>query len=394
MFLRPFLLWVASSLLILSFGAMYTSSPNLATTADSRFLPLPIDNAIPVFTANALQNAHRWLAHPLYGIWDSSDRPPLQAGIYLSLEALLPGSDAPDVHYVVVEILLQGLWIFGIWGLLDALRARSRLVALILTAILFSGFVVVNTFFTWPKLFAAAYLVLLAAMLFTPSFKQFQGSAVAGSTAGALAGVGLLCHEGSLLAILAFLIVMVIQRRRPSRRFVLGAVAVLVLTQGTWMVYQKVIDPPGDQLARLQIADQVHLPGDRRPLLTVIAATYEKTPFGAIVSDKATNLELPFDDVPNYMVYNARLIESYFKGGKAGSALRNKAAAGLISVNFFYLVPSVGFLALGLFAWIAVALRDRHRRATSLMRFAGTIWIFLLVNIAPGRSSSSDRPPP
>jgi hypothetical protein len=260
--LRPFLLWVASSLLILSLGSMYSSSRILTSTAESRFVgALPIDNEVPLILADALQAQHRPLPHPLYGIWDSSDRPPLQAGVYLSQEALLPGSDAQAVHYEVVGILLQGLWIFGIWGLLAAVRACARLVALVLTAIVFSGFVLVNTFFTWPKLFPAAYLALLAAVLLTPSFKRLRGSAVGGATAGGLAGATLLAHEGSGLALLAFIIVMVIQRRKPSKRFLMGAAVVLVATQGSWMVFQRVIDPPGDQLARLPDRRSGETPG-------------------------------------------------------------------------------------------------------------------------------------
>lgn len=378
--LRPFLLWVVSALLIFSLGSMYPSSRILTSTAKSRFVPaLPIDNEVPLIVANALQASHRPLPHPLYGIWDSSDRPPLQAGVYLSQEALLPGSDAQAVHYEVVGILLQGLWIFGIWGLLAAVRARARLAALVLTAILFSGFVLVNTFFTWPKLFSAGYLALLAAILLTPRFKTLRGSAIAGATAGALAGTALLGHEGSGLALLGFIIVMVIQRRCPSKRFLLAAAAVLVVTQGSWMVYQKVIDPPGDQLVRLQIANQVTLPGDPRPLLTVTVAAYEKESLGTIVANKVSNLQTPFTGMSTYVVNSARLVESYFVSGKEGSTRRQEAVAELKKLNFFYLVPSVGFLALGFLAWAADLFH--RRRQTPVVSPADTIWLFLAVNL-------------
>jgi hypothetical protein len=381
-FLPPLLLWVTSSVLIFSFGATYTSSPTLTATASSRFVPgLPIDNEIDLILANALQSSHRPLDHPLYVIWDSSDRPPLQAGVYLSQEAILPGSDAQAVHYVVVGVLLQGLWIFGIWGLLAAVRVRARLMALVLTAILFSGFIIVNTFFTWPKLFAAAYLALLAGIMFTPSFKQMRGSSVAGATAGALAGAGLLAHGGTVLALLGFVVVMAVQHRWPTWRFVLSATAALVLTQGSWMLYQKVVDPPGDQLLRLQIANQIRLPGERGPLLKVIIDAYEKNSIGTIVSNKVSNLDTPFTDIPSYLVDNARLIEGYVMGGKHGSTTRSGASGVLIAINFFYLVPSIGVLSLGFLAWIAVGVRDFRRRAPPEMKLAGTIWLFLAVNI-------------
>jgi hypothetical protein len=382
-YLPPIFLWIASSLLIFSFGAVYTSSQALTTTAEARFVPsgLPTDNEIPFIVAHALQASHRPIPHPLYGVWHSSDRPPLQAGVYLSQEALLPGSDAQAVHYEVVGILLQGLWIFGVWGLLATVRASARLVALVATAILFSGFTLVNTFYTWPKLFAAAYLALLAAMLLTPRFKRLRGSGIAGVTAGALAGGALLGHEGSGLALFSFIIVMAVQRKVPSKKFVLGAIAILVVTQGSWMAYQKVIDPPGDYLARLQIANQMHFWGERSSLQAVIIDTYEKTPFGTIVSDKIANIEKPFEGIPFYLADTGHLIKSYFLTGKTGSTARQSSANDLIRINFFLLVPSVGFLALGFLAWLVAAIRDRRRRPTPVMRLAGTIWIFLVVNI-------------
>lgn len=146
------------------------------------------------------------------------------------------------------------------------------------------------------------------------------------------------------------------------------------------MVYQKVIDPPGDQLARLQIANQVHLPGDRRPLLTVIVATYEKTPFGTIVVDKVSNLVTPFEGVSTYVVNTTRLLEGYVLG-KSGTMSQQAAARQLIGLNFFELVPSVGFLSFGFFAWAACSVRDRRRRQPPVMRLANTIWLVLVVNI-------------
>jgi hypothetical protein len=54
-----------------------------------------------------------------------------------------------------------------------------------------------------------------------------------------------------------------------------------------------------------QIADQVKLPGDPRPLLTVIVAIYGKTPVGTVVGNKVSNLETPFADIPAYIESSA-----------------------------------------------------------------------------------------
>ena len=122
------------------------------------------------------------------------------------------------------------------------------------------------------------------------------------------------------------------------------------------------------------------LPGDPRPLLTVIVATYGKTPFGTVVRNKVSNLETPFADLPACIESSAHLVESYFMFGPGGAARRLAAVRDLRHQTFFYLVPSVGFLALGFFAWAAVVL-SRWRRPTPVMRLANTIWLFLIANI-------------
>jgi hypothetical protein len=143
-----------------------------------------------------------------------------------------------------------------------------------------------------------------------------------------------------------------------------------------------VIDPPGDQLLREQLAGVARLnPHPRSSLQTVIFSSYEKTPLGTIVSNKESNLETPFSNVSSYVVNAARLIEGYFMGGKQGSTTRHEAAGQLITINFFYLVPSIGFISLGLFAWVAVAVRDFRKRPPPVLRLAGSLWLFLAINI-------------
>jgi hypothetical protein len=113
----------------------------------------------------------------------------------------------------------------------------------------------------------------------------------------------------------------------------------------------------------------------------VIASAYDKTPLGTIVDNKVSNLETPFTNIPSYIAADTRLIESYFMSGTQASTTRAVAVNQLITINFFYLVPSVGFLSLGFFAWLVAVIRDRRRRTPPVTRLAGTIWIFLAINI-------------
>ena len=282
-FLRPFLLWVASSLLILSFGSMYTFESH-TFVHDGRiaeFLPfLPIHNAYSrLLMADAVQSSHRPSPHiPSTASGTRATVHPFKAGVYLSQEALLPGSDASDVHYVVVGILLQGLWIFGIWGLLEALLGRlllrgagtdwHPLLRVRRGEHIFSPGRSSSRRHTSP---------FSAAMLFTPNFKRMRGSAVAGATAGALAGAALLGHEGSpSRTSLRSPIVMVIQRRKPVKdnSSLVRSCGSRPHLRASWMVlpeggsiHPEISWPDCRSLIRF-ISRAI-----RRPLLTVVAAT-------------------------------------------------------------------------------------------------------------------------
>jgi hypothetical protein len=379
----PMLVWSASALLVLSLGALYgsTQGANVPATrlAATRFShPLPIDNAVPLTVSRAVSSSHRPVPSPLYGrIWRSSDRPPLQSGVYLAQQSLLPGHDANAVHYQIVGVLLQTFWVFGVWALLSAIRSSGRLAALVLAATLFSGFVVVNSYFAWPKLFAAGYVVLLAAMLLTPVFSSVRTSIAAGLAAGALAAGGLLAHQGSSLGLIALVLVMSLKRRFPSREFVLAAVAVVVVFMGTWSVYQRRYDPPGDELLRHSVASTTHS-RDPRPLPVVIASAYESRPFGTIVDNKLWNLATPFRGPWTYMVDSTELVTRYFRNG-VGDTRDRRAIFELRALTFYFFVPSLGFLSLGFLAWWVMLVR--RRRHTLLAKFAGTLWLFIALNL-------------
>jgi hypothetical protein len=262
--------------------------------------------------------------------------------------------------------------------LLTSAGIQSRVTGLVLAATLFSGFAVVNTFYTWPKLFPAAYLILLAAILLTRPAASLRDSAWGGIVAGGLAGAALLGHEGSLLAIIALAAVVLAQRRVPCRNFLLAALAVVVVLQGSWLLYQKVYDPPGDQLARLLLANQPNLyAGDPRPLPTVVISAYKAKPLLTIVANKQSNLVTPFKGGAQYLEDFYRVAASYIRGSTRS---RDLAVKNLRFISFFYLVPTLGFLGIGFLLWCAAL--TVGRRATPGLLLAGTIWIFLVANVA------------
>src|SRR5262249_19808811 len=120
---------------------------------------MPRDNEIPFTVANALRFGP--LPSPLFGDWLTSDRPPLQSGLFLLL-SLRNGT----VSYQVVAAWLQASVLVAVWMIvaaigLDAAQRRLTLLACCLLPVM-----LINTFFVWPKLLAAGYLLAVFALLF------------------------------------------------------------------------------------------------------------------------------------------------------------------------------------------------------------------------------------
>jgi hypothetical protein len=140
--LWPTALTAAAALIVLSAGFLYGGLETPFITAADRFShPLPADNQLPYLLAKAMQHARPPI--PFFGDWLSSDRPPLQTGISLSEFAYIRRS---PMHQILSTIS-QSLWIFALYPFLCALRIEFRAIRLALVVCLFSGFVLVNSFF-------------------------------------------------------------------------------------------------------------------------------------------------------------------------------------------------------------------------------------------------------
>jgi hypothetical protein len=96
------------------------------------------------------------LKKPMFGDWLSSDRPPLQTEIILSLG---PAIGSRTLDYETASVLLQCLWVFSVWLLLRAFRISRLSRGLVIGTIYLTGFALVNSFYVWPKLLAAAYML-------------------------------------------------------------------------------------------------------------------------------------------------------------------------------------------------------------------------------------------
>lgn len=369
--LFPAILMLLSSLWTTTGGFAYGGMRAPFITAWTRFShPLPPDNTIPFLFAEGARSGH--VPSPLLGDWLSSDRPPLQTAIALSHYPYTPQPRA--LGHTALAVLLQSSWIAGVWLLLVSLNTEHRAVGLVLAITLFSGFTLLNSFFVWPKLLAATFVIALSAILLNEKYlDQLRQSSLLSIIAGALAALGLLAHGGSIFALIGLFFTMLFRGKRvPKRALGLMLLSGLVL-YSPWIWYQKFYDPPGDHLLKMHLAGVDE--ASHRSLLTVVAGAYGKLTFGQWIEAKEQNAAMVLDHERDYWTSARELVASMAAGNRQGE---DHAAADLRIESFFYFAPNLGLLAAGPFFLLAGAWR-RYR--TQSWRTAVVLWTLIALTL-------------
>jgi hypothetical protein len=353
----PFALWALASGFVLFLGFLHGGSGLGDVAANTRFShELPTDNDIPRYFADYFYLHGHHGTPPPFGDWLSSDRPPLQIG-YVLFERPF-GWDA-GLHYQVLGVIVQQLWVLGMWALLCAAGLRSRTRGLVALAAIVSDVAIVHGFFVWPKLIAAAFLLAALAMLVSKDWPRLRRAPLAGALFASLCGLAMLAHGSS--AFFALPLVAVALWGRPSWRWVGAAVAVGIVLLGSWSAYQRYADPPGDRLVKWQLGGSLEI--DDRGSLETIADSYREEGLGGTLDNKWGNVTTLFEQGE---VERAESEAVDFVGeghfGKAIMAVR--------LVRFFGLFPLLGLLLLGPLAMLVARLRRRPRSRDPDWRFA------------------------
>jgi hypothetical protein len=381
---------ISAAAFSLGLGFLHGGSGKPLVTAATRYnWQLPSDNALPWLFARQLLSTHRPLPHYLVPGWLSSDRPPLQTGVYLLVRTVLPVADSDALLYQVVGTLLQCLWAPALWCLLRATGVSRRAIACGLSVVMLSGFGIVNSFFTWPKLFPAAFLVLLAAVVLTDGWETERNRVATGTACGLAMGLALLGHEGSALAGLPLVALVLINPRRWTRLQVgLLAFGTVVVLVAPWMLYQRYYDPPGNDLAKEQLAGQTKW-NPNQGLVSAVADSYSHLDLSQVIHYKWENVAKPLSGEPEQVQAFVTLENNLFGGGK--SAVRRAAAVRDLRTLYFYnLFPAVGLFVLGPLAQLYALRRNRTRRiglpaANRMWALVGLILIlWALVEFGPG----------
>jgi hypothetical protein len=361
----PLALWALGSVFLVFLGFVHGGTAQPLGTAATRFsVGLPSDNAIPFFFAE-------WFAHhghhgtvPVFpGEWLVSDRPPLQIGYVLSQRPF--GWDKPELDYQVIGVLLQQLWIVGLWALLVAARVGRLTRALVVLTVLLSDVAILNGFFVWPKMLPAAMLLAAAALVVTPLWGELRRRLWAAALIAALVGLAMLGHGSSVFGVIPLALIAA-YRGLPSWRWIGVAVLVGIAFMAPWSAFQKYDSPPGNRLTKYMLAGVPEV--DPRSTSEAIFDSYGEAGLGGAIHYKAENFVTMLGGGPM-----AEALKRGFNGLKAGDL--SLAIEEVRVVLFFCLLPSLGLLLLGP---VAMALaRGRGRRRPGDWSFALTCFFIV-----------------
>lgn len=366
----PVALWALGSAFVLFLGFAHGGTEGPLATAATRFShPLPPDNDIPRFFADwFFANGHDGVPAIFPGEWHSSDRPPLQVGYALSQRPF--GWDDDGLSYQVLGVVLQQLWIVGLWTLLLAARIGRVTRGLVMATALVSSLTIVNAFFVWPKLLPAAMLLAVAALVMTPLWNEVRRSLWAGALVASLCGLAMLGHGSSVFGIVPLALIAA-YRGLPSLRWLGVGLAVGAVLMGSWAAFQKYDDPPGNRLTKWTLASALAI--DDRSASEAIIDAYSEAGVDGTIDNKLENFETM---AGGPAAWDA--LETAFRSGDLEEIARS-----FRSVLFFYLLPSMGLLLLAPVA-MAVA-RARAPRGGAEWSFALTCFaVFAIGSVVWG----------
>ncbi len=349
----PFALWGLASGFVLFLGFLHGGTGEPLVAAAGRFSgSLPPDNDIPRYFADYYFHHGHQGTPPPFGDWLSSDRPPLQVGYVLAQRPF--GWDDSGLHYEVLGVVVQQLWILGLWALLCAARLTPQTRGLVALAAIVSDVGIIHAFFVWPKLIAAAFLLAALALVVSEDWPRVRQRPWAGALFATLCGLAFLAHGSSAFVVLALLAVAA-WRGLPTWTWLGTAAAVGVVLLAPWSAYQHYADPPGNRLIKWQIGGSLEI--DDRGALETIVDSYRQVGVGGALERKWKNVTAIIDQGNS-----EEAVESAFDQVFAGDP--GKAIETLRGPRFFGLVPFLGLLLLGPVAMAVAWLRRRRSRSS------------------------------
>jgi hypothetical protein len=362
----PLALWALGSAFLVFLGFLHGGTDFPVETASVRFYgPLPSDNDLPRFFSEWFY-ANGSSGSPVYPPdWLASDRPPLQIGYVLAQRPFAFFESA--LHYQVLGVILQQLWIVGLWALLLAARLGGLTRALVMLTVLVSDLAILNGFFVWPKLLPAAMLLAAAALVLTPLWDELRGRAWAAALIGALVGLAMMGHGSSVFGAIPLALVAA-WRGLPSWRWIGVAALAAFVVIAPWSAYQKYDQPPGNRLLKWSLAGVPEI--DDRGTVETIVDSYREAGLGGAIHNKGQNFVTMVGGGPAWEAIERA-------GDDIGAGNLADALREVRTVLFFDFFPALGLLLIAPFAMLA----GRHRRRGPPEEWSFALICFAVVGI-------------
>lgn len=371
----PAALWTLSSAFVVFLGFIHGGQGEPLAMAATRFShPLPADNDIPRYFADWFYAHGHDGPPPPFFEWLSSDRPPLQIGYVLYQRPF--GWDEVGLRYQTLGVVVQQLWILGMWAVLRAARIRPAARGLAMLAAIVSDLAILHGFFVWPKLIAAAFLLAALAIVVSPSWAEWRRKDGVAVLFAVLCALAMLAHGASAFVLIP-LLGFAAWRGMPGRRWLgVGALAGAVAL-APWAAYQRLADPPGDHLLKWQLGGTLEI--TEEGALETIAHGYAETGVGGALENKWRNLETIAGAGETRRGVDAAI-------GYAGDGDLGNAVAAIRTPRFFSLLPLLGVFLIAPLAMAIVRVRGSPEveewrfavRMLVLCGLAALVWALLM----------------
>lgn len=269
--------------------------------------------------------------------WKSSDRPPMQNGIFVTQLPILSHVGKTEINYQILSVFLQTLWIAAIVELLRLFKVKMKLYAPVLIIAFTNTFMFMNTLFVWPKLLAATFIVFAVVILIN-SIKDKKFTLESTILIALCVAAGLLSHGAVLFTVVPLLFLGIVAGYRYLN---LRKITLLLLVTGIlytpWYLYQSVYFGPTDRLVKWWIAGKLSV--DDTSALRSVYEAYSVPSTGDIVQLKVDNLKLIAGVTPYYETENDDNAFALFRQAERNYFLPSLSFS-LIGavVGFWYLV--------------------------------------------------------
>lgn len=319
---------------------------------------LPIDDQLPRMFAERIA-AHQFDG-PIVANWLASDRPPLQAGVLLLMRPLTGAGGLP---VEVAAILCQMMWLPALAAVGCAAGFPRRSIALGIFFAATSGFFLVNSVYTWPKLMGGSLFVSAIAVVLGAIGRSGTGAVRIAVTTGVLLALSILAHGGLWFSLLALPALPIAWRalRWFGAKGILAVLLAFAAVNAPWFVYQSQVDPPGNRLVKWHLAGVTE--PDERSSVEALRDEYSRLSAAEILRTRVANLSM------------VTRLPGRDPGEDWGDQLRR--------IQFFHFTPTVGLPLVGALWLIVLALRRPRApaTATALVVYSlatVTVWIGLL----------------